>query len=59
MADEVVTIWNSTKDIFLYGSKVAKLEKTMTPEQLKSLPPACYKTMGTDTPVALPAYSQN
>jgi truncated hemoglobin YjbI len=57
-SDEVMKIWNSTRDIFVYGAKVAKREKNMTPAQLEALPAASYQTMGTETPVSLPAYSQ-
>ena len=55
---EVMEIWTATRDIFQYGCEVAANEKTMTPEELRMLPPATAKTMGTGARVRLPDYSQ-
>lgn len=58
LIDECRAVWLPLREVFEYGAKVAAMEKTMDAEQLKSLPLASAKTMGSDIPVVLPEYSK-
>ena len=58
LVDECLAAMEPFRIVFEYGATVAKKEKTMTASQLKSLPKASGKMIGTKIPVVLPEYSQ-
>lgn len=58
LIDECVVLIAPFRAVFEYGGNVAKKEKTMTKEELQTLPNTSYETFGTDEPVVLPEYSK-
>lgn len=58
LIDECVAILVPLRVVFEYGAEVAAREKAMDASELKNLPKACAKTMGTAAQAVLPEYSK-
>ncbi|CAB9528572.1 whole genome shotgun sequence (Partial), partial [Seminavis robusta] len=54
LIDECVALMAPLRVVFEYGAELAKKEKEMDPEELKKLPWASAKTIGTEEPAVLP-----